>query len=81
MKAILGTIYSIFVFTAIITHVWTVIIAFNEAGLFGCIVTLFLPALAEIYWMIKMFGENDTYAVIALVHLVLSILFVVFGKD
>jgi hypothetical protein len=81
MKQLLGTIYSVFVITAVITHIWTVVIAFTESGIFGGVVTLLLPALAEIYWMFKMFGENDTYAFIALVHLILAFLFVTVGKE
>lgn len=67
--------------TALITHTWTVVIAFSESGILGGLVTLFLPAISEIYWMFKMFGENDTYAVIALIHLILSFLFVAVGKE
>jgi hypothetical protein len=60
---------------AIITHIWTVIIVFTESGFFGGILTLFVPFLGEIYWMFKMFGENDTYAYIVLIHLFYQILF------
>lgn len=81
MKAILGSIFGIFAVTAIITHIWTVIIAFNEAGFFGALLTLILPVLSEIYWMFKMFGENNTYAYIALVHLILSFLFAAVGRE
>lgn len=71
--AIFGIIYVVFMITALITHVWTVIIAFSESGFFGGVLTLFLPFISEIYWMIKMFGENDLYACIALIHLILAI--------
>lgn len=80
MKSIFVSLFSIFAITAIITHIWTVIIAFTEAGILGGIVTLILPFLAEIYWMIKMFGVNDLYAYIALVHLILAIPFSLFGR-
>lgn len=73
MRAILISISGIFVITALITHIWTVIIGFTEAGFWGGILTLFLPFLSEIYWMIKMFGVNDLYAWIALIHLILAI--------
>jgi hypothetical protein len=66
-------ISGIFMITAIITHIWTVIIAFNESGFLGGIITLIFPVLSEIYWMIKMFGENDLYAYIALIHLILAL--------
>jgi hypothetical protein len=73
MKALLISISGIFMLTATITHIWTVIIAFTEGGFFAGILSLFLPFLSELYWMFKMFGENDTYAIIALIHLLLAI--------
>jgi hypothetical protein len=80
MKAIFVSLFGIFAITAIITHIWTVIIAFSEASFFGCLLTLFLPFLGEIYWIFKMFGENDTYAYIALLHLILAVPFSMFGR-
>lgn len=73
MKSIFNTLYVIFIFTAIITHIWTVVIAFSNGGLLAGITSFILPVLAEIYWMFKMFGENNTYAIIALIHLLLTI--------
>ena len=81
MKAAFVSLYGVFAVTAIITHIWTVIIAFSEGGFFAGILSLFLPFLAELYWMFKMFGENDTYAYIALTHLLLAIPFSVFGRE
>ena len=80
MKAIFISLFGVFAITALITHIWTVIIAFSEAGFFGGILTLFLPFLAEIYWMVKMFGVNDVYAYIALIHLILAIPFSIFQR-
>ena len=79
MKALFISLYGLFSITAIITHIWTVIIGFSEAGFWGGLATLFLPFLAEVYWMIKMFGENDLYAYIALAHLILAIPMQIFG--
>ena len=81
MKALIISISGIFAITATITHVWTVIIAFTEAGFFGGILTLVLPFLSEIYWMFEMFGENDTYAYIALTHLILGIPVAIFSNN
>ncbi len=80
MKAIFVSLYGIFAITAIITHIWTVIIAFAEAGFISGILTLVFPFLGELYWMFKMFGENNTYAYIALTHLLLAIPFSMFGR-
>jgi|GEM_PF-1555572 len=73
MKALFLTIYPIFVVTSIITHLWTVIIAFQVGGVIAGLLSLFLPFLSELYWMFKMFGENNLYAYIALIQLVISI--------
>lgn len=81
MKVIFTSLYGLFAITAIITHIWTVIIAFSEAGILGGILTLFLPFLAEFYWMFKMFGVNDLYAYIALAHTILAIPFSIYGRS
>jgi hypothetical protein len=73
MKFLFIALYPVFVISSIITHIWTVIIAFSESGFFGGIITLILPGISEIYWMFKMFGENDLFAYIALIQLVLAI--------
>jgi hypothetical protein len=80
MKAIFASIYGLFTITAIVTHIWTVIIAFTVGGFWGGVITLFLPVIGEIYWMIKMFGVNDTYAYIALAHLILAIPISILGQ-
>jgi hypothetical protein len=80
MKGLFVSLFGVFALTAIITHIWTVIIAFSQAGFFGGLLTLFLPFLGELYWMFKMFGVNDTYAYIALIHLILAIPFSMFGQ-
>lgn len=80
MKSLFVSLYSIFIVTAIITHIWTVVIAFTQGGLLGGVVTLILQVLGEIYWMIKMFGVNDAYSYIALIHLILAIPFSMFGR-
>ena len=73
MNALFALIASIYPITAMITHLWTVIIAFTEAGFFGGIITLFLPFLSQLYWIFQMAGENDLYVVIAVAHLILAI--------
>lgn len=80
MRAIFVSLYGVYVITAIVTHIWTVIIAFAEGGFLGGIISLFLPVLAELYWMFKMFGQNDTYAYVALAHLILAIPFSMVGR-
>lgn len=81
MKSFFVSLFGVFVFTAIITHIWTVIIAFSVGGLIAGVLTLFLPFLAELYWMFTMFGENDVYSYIALIHLILAIPFSIYGKN
>ena len=81
MKSIFVSLFGIFAVTAIVTHVWTVIIAFSEAGFLGGVATLLLPFLSEIYWIFKMFDQNETYSYIALIHLILAIPFSMFGRE
>ncbi len=75
MRSLIASLYQVFVTTAILTHIWTVIIAFIHGGFLAGVVSLFLPFLSEIYWMFKMFGTNDFYAIVALIHLILSVVF------
>lgn len=80
MKALIASLFGVFVITASVTHIWTVVIAFNEAGILGGIISLFLPAISEVYWMFMMFGENNLYAFVALIHLILAIPMAMFSK-
>jgi hypothetical protein len=63
-------VFSVFPITAIIFHLWTTYIAFSEGGFLSGIFTMCFPVIGEIYWMIKMWGENDTYTTIAIIHLI-----------
>lgn len=73
MKAIIASIYPVFEITAIATHIWTVVIAFNAGGFFAGVASFFLPVLSEIYWIVKMFGSNDVFVFIVLLHLLLAV--------
>ena len=81
MRSLYTSLLSVFTITASITHIWTVIIAFTESGFLGGIISLFLPFLSEMYWMFKMFGDNNIYAFIALTHLILAIPFGLYGRE
>lgn len=81
MKAIFVSLYSVFAVTAFVTHIWTVIIAFTESGIIGAVLSMVLPFLSEVYWMLNMFGKNDTYAYVALAHLLLAIPFSIYGNE
>ena len=65
---ILGTVY----------HLWTVIIAFKH-GIVAGIVTLVLPALSEIYWFFKMWGENTLYIVVSIIFAIGCVIYKVFN--
>jgi len=73
MIALIRAIGGIWYITALITHLWTTIIAFSESGFFAAILTLVFPFISELYWIIQMWGENDAYVTIALIHLILAI--------
>lgn len=81
MITLVRSIGSIWFITAIITHLWTTIIAFSESGFFAAILTLVLPFLSEIYWIIQMWGENNAYTSIALIHLLMSIPISIFSDN
>lgn len=81
MKALLVSLFGLFAITSFITHIWTVIIAFEEGGFWSGVISLFMPFLAELYWTFKMFGENNTYAWIALIHLLLALLYTLLNND
>lgn len=57
---------------SILIHLWTVVIAYMEAGLTAAVVSFFLPYLAEIYWIIAMLGDNHQYCAAALMQVLLS---------
>lgn len=75
MKVILWALCSVFAVTAICTHIWTTIIAYQESGVGATLLTFILPGLSEIYWMFKMFEDNTLYSTIALIHLLLSVFY------
>lgn len=75
MKGFNPTGRRIFWTTAAITHIWSVVIAYQEYGLFGAVISFLLPGLSEMYWMFTVFGGNDLYAYISLTHILLSILY------
>lgn len=80
MRAFIISIAGVFSITSLITHLWTVVIAFSIGGFFAGLISLFLPFLSELYWMFKMFGVNDLYAIVALIHLILAIPVAMFGR-
>ena len=81
MKSIFNFLASIYTLTAIIVHLWTVYIAFTVSGLIAGVISLFLPIIAEIYWVYKMLGHNQDYVTVAIVHLVLAIPYLLFKRD
>lgn len=80
MKGILTSLYTVFGLTALITHIWTIIIAYKESGFFAAILSLFAPLLAEGYWMVVLYGKNNFYVVLALIHVLLVLSFLLFKK-
>lgn len=56
-------------------HIWTVYIAFTEGGFFAGVLSLFLPVLSEIYWIFKMFGDNNLYSISIIIISVIVLFF------
>lgn len=59
--------------TAIFFHLYIVYIAFKE-GLLSGILTLILPVIAEIYWLIKLWDVNSTIKTLFFVILIGSLI-------
>jgi len=74
MKSIITIIMGLIFLNLTVFHIWTTIIAFNEGGFLGGILTFILPVLSEIYWMVKVWGENDTYTTVAIISIISSII-------
>jgi len=64
---------------AILFHLWTTVIAFNEGGFLGGILTLIFPVIGELYWMIKMWGRNDMYTNLCIFHLIGALVYTIIG--
>lgn len=74
MKALISISLIIFTISAIITHLWTTIIAFSQGGIFAGIITFISPFASEIYWIFAMFGVNNVYSTIAIIQVILGLL-------
>ena len=81
MIALIRSIVGIWSITALITHLWTTVIAFSESGFFAGILTLVVPFLSELYWIVQMWGENEVYVTVALIHLILGLLISFFSES
>ena len=46
---------------AAVVHVWTVIIAFKISGFWAALLSFLFPIISQIYWAVKIFGENMMY--------------------
>jgi len=58
--------WSILSATAGFLHLWTILIAWQESGVFGAVLTCFLPVLAEVYWFFSV-GPLTLYGIMLLV--------------
>lgn len=81
MKYFQLSLLPVFMTSSVIFHLWTTYYAITEGGFFAGILSFILPFLSEIYWCIKMWGEDSTYTTLACVHLVGSLVFSILKKD
>jgi hypothetical protein len=44
----------------LVIHVWTIVIAFTASGLFGAVIALALPVIAEVIWFFKVWEATDS---------------------
>lgn len=80
MKVIFVSLYGAFVVASIITHLWTVVIAYYESGFWISVITFCLPLLSELYWTYQMWGVNVLYCSMSIILMVLTIPFMVYGR-
>lgn len=73
MKKITPFLTMIFILSVALTFIWTTIIGFSN-GIIAGILTMSLPIISSLYWMIKMFGENNAYSYTVLVQLIVTAL-------
>lgn len=81
MKYIFYLILSIFPISAIIFHLWTTFIAFDQGGFWGGLISFIFPFISEIYWCFKVWGENSTYTTIAIIHFLGAFLYGFSGNN
>lgn len=80
MKRLFITMYPLFIVTAVITHLWTALIAHQADGITSALLSLFLPFLSELYWANKMLGHDNIYVCITAIHLTLGAILILFFR-
>jgi hypothetical protein len=65
---------------AIFFHLYVVYIAFKH-GVFSGLITLFLPVISEIYWLINLWDVNSTIRIMFFTLLIGGFLSSFFEKD
>ena len=58
--AFTGIGYLIIVFLGLMIYVWTIVIAYYFAGIFGAILSLIFPVFAQIFWGVKLWSDSGT---------------------
>ncbi|WP_026837080.1 hypothetical protein [Gillisia sp. JM1] len=69
---LLSLLFSIYPILAIGLYIWTLIIAY-EVSFIAFIVSMFLPVISQLYWMVKLFGVNNLYSWTVVTILILYI--------
>ncbi len=60
--ALAGIAYPLMMFLGAAIHIWTVVIAFAAKGLFGGILSLMFPVLAQFFWGFWAWNVTGTFA-------------------
>lgn len=80
MRIILALIGTCLQLLALAFHLYTVYIALPH-GYVAASLTLFFPFLAEIYWLIKLWGIDNTYRTVFFVIVIGGIITSFFNPD
>lgn len=79
---IAGTLSLLVYLGGLVLHVYTIIIAFGEAGLFAACLTLAFPVVAQVYWVVRLsssLGIANTYNLMVLAYLIVFAAMVIFA--
>lgn len=75
MKKLASFLFVASMIIGLVFHIWTVVIAISNGGFLSGFITFILPVFSEIYWMVKMWGENDPYTTLGIISFVPWVLY------
>ena len=56
-------------------HLLTTLLAFTKAGFWGGVLTFVIPAISELYWVIKLWNINSIYTILAIYCVIVALIY------